>query len=352
MASMKVTDALNGVRRLTRGRARFVAAYRLPGSELLRIGGGDLLPTPVVPSLPTSSVDRDLGLCGDTLALPPANVRLLRDVRLFVGENLVRTTDGAVVVNDPGSARLGRPARNSSGQTVVRHEGTAALYGAPVGGEFEALVCDVAPIVLLQHAVLRRVAPITVMHTQSTTMLERFLLRGAMNSQVRCKDLPAGTVVEAEVTAFPAPVTREGAGAVPRWFRRWVDLRASSVQAEPAARELVVTHGPGDPLVVRPELMAPALEAGFTHVDTLTGQVEGDGTLDEDQLVATIAQAVTVLGASDSALASTLLCRRANVYQLATQDTISPRVAQLAASKALPYRLLRPADLPEALSEG
>lgn len=340
MASLRVTEALSGVRRLTRGRARIVSVGRVPGAELVRIGGGDLLPTPLVPELPCREDDRERGLCGETLALPAANVRLLRDVRICVGENLIRTDDGSVVVDNTSSQRVGRPARQAPESLVLQHGGTAALYGAPDSGQFEALVDDIAPIVLLQHAVLRRVSPITVMHTPGGSMLATFMLKAAMNSQVRCEAVPAGSVVEADLTAFPSPVTREGAGAIPRWFRRWVDLRANSAGAQPAARKLVLTHGSSDPLMLQPELMTPALEAGFAHIDTLSGQLDGDGTLDAEQLVSTLAHATAVVGASDDALASSILCRRAEVVQLGVGPTISPRVAQLAASKALPYRFV------------
>ena len=349
MASHRVTNALNGVKRLTRSRARQISAARVPGSELVRIGGGDLLATPGIPELPTSQLDRDRGLCGETLALPAATVRLLPGVQICVGENLLRASDGSVVVSAPSSQTRRRPHRVASGGPQEARKGTYALHGSPGGSEFEALVSEIAPLVLLQHPSLRRVSPITVLHTGSKSMLEGFLLSAVPNQQVRLEQVPAGTVIEPDITAFPMPVTREGAGAVPRWFRRWVDQQAAAAPASGAARKLLVTHGPDDPLLRHEEVLSPAVSAGFTHVDTLTGHIEGDGTLDTAELVATLHGATDVIGGGDAALAATLLCRRTSVVQILTDSTVSPRVAQLAASKGLPHRLVQPSALQSVL---
>jgi len=348
----RVGDALRGARGRLRPRVEFVPASRLPGAELMRLGGGEVVATPAVPGLPTDESAAARGLAGASLALPPAAVRVLRDVHLCVGENVVRTPDGAVVAEGANPERLDGLRRRHLGAPVIEAEGTAALHGLPVLGTFEALVESFAPVLLLQHPALHALAPVTVLSAGPTTLVEGFLLDRLTNRQVTLQVIAAGTAVRPTRTLLPSPVTRTGAGAIPGWYRRWLDQQAGAVDIAPAAPRLLLAHGPDDPGLRRPEVREVAEAAGLVTLDTLTGAISGDGTLGADELVSTLRDASLVVGASDDALGHALFSRRAEILQVATASTVTPRVAQLAASRALPYRFLRPAELEPALAPG
>ena len=308
--------------------------------------------TPAVPGLPTDEWAAARGLAGASLALPPAAVRVLRDVHLCVGENVVRTSDGAVVAEGINPERLEGLRRRHQGAPVLEAEGTAALHGLPVLGTFEALVESFPPVLLLQHPALHALAPVTVLSAGPTTLAEGFLLDRLSNHQVALQVIAAGTAVRPTRTLLPSQVTRTGAGAIPGWYRRWLDEQTRALDVAPAAPRLLLTHGPDDPALRRPEVREVAEAAGLVVLDTLTGAIAGDGTLGADELVSTLRDATLVVGAGDDALGHALFCRRSEILQVATAQTITPRVAQLAASRALPYRFLRPAELAPALAPG
>ncbi len=346
MARRTVGEALRGAQRALRPRAGFVPASRLAGSELIHLGGGEMLPTPRVPDLPTSQADRDRGLCGASLALPAAKVRVLKDVQICVGENLIRTRSGAVVLDNISSEQLaGLPRRNSGGSVLIRG-GSAALYGPRGAGTF-AWITDALPAaLLLQHPALGAQAPIALLRAGSTGLVEGLLIERLEHRQLRLETVPAGSVISAERTIVPAQVTREGGGALPRWYRRWLDQQAASVTELPVdARRLLLTHGQDDPILRHADLLANAKGLGFARLDTVTGAIADDETLDAASIVATLREATHVLGGSDNALAHAALCRRAEILHVGLRPTVRPRVAQLAASRALPYRFIRPGAL-------
>ncbi len=349
MVAERVSEAFRAVGRFGRRRPSIVPVGRIPDSELIRLGGGDLIPTPMVPDLPTADEACQRGLCGESLALPPAGVRLLRDVELCAGEDVVRMSDGSIVANNASAAHLSELARQGPGGPVLDHEGTAALHMVPANGVFESLVEALPPAVLMQHPALHPQAPVTVFYTRAATMLEDYLLNRVANRQVSIQRVGAGTVIRPALAVFAAPVAREGAGALPRWYRRWVDEQAAGSGAEPAARKVVLTHGPDDLYLKEPALLEAAAAAGFVHVDTVTGAVDGDGALDADELVATLRGASAVLGSSDDALGHCVIAKRAHIVQVAIESEVTPRVAQLAASRSLPYTFTRAVGLPEVL---
>lgn len=331
-------------------RSAVVDASRVPGSELVRLGGGEVVPTPSVPSLPLREVDRERGLCGDTLALPPAEARILNGVQILVGENVLRTRAGDLVVSRQGpTAPARRLPRRATREPVSLRQGSASLHGMAGSAPFERLVEALPSSLLLQHPALREHAPITLVHDGRAGLLEGFLLDAVANRQVRLESVSPGSTVEPERLVLPSPVARAGGGALPRWYRRWVDETASLAGHSPSTRRILLTHGPGDPLLSQRAVLGEATRAGFVLLDTLTGALGEDSTLDGPALAATLRDARAVLGASDEALAHSLVCRKAAVVQIVDGSAISPRVAQLAASRALPHHLARESDLAELL---
>lgn len=352
MKGRRVGEALKGARGRFRPRVEFVPASRLPGATLTRLGGGEQVPTPCVPELPTTDSARAGGLCGSSLALPPATVRTLSEVQLCVGENVVRTRSGSVVVDAVSPDRYSGLRRRHNGAPMIEVEGTAALHGVPVPGVFESLVEALPAALLLQHPALHRMAPVTVLSLGASDLVEGFLLERIENRQVVMATVAAGSVLEPTRTLFPSPVTRQGAGAIPLWYRRWIDAQTAAVTSPPAARRILITHGPDDPLLRHPRLLEVASAAGLATIDTLTGALGGTGTMDADTLVATLRDATLVVGASDDALGHAVVCRRTEILQVGVADTVSPRVAQLASARALPYGFLRPEDLGARLAAG
>ncbi len=352
MLARQVGDALRGARLVPRARAQAVSAAMVPGGELVHLGGGELVPTPRVPDLPTSDADRARGLCGESLALPPANVRILRDVQILVGANVLRTRSGALVVESLSAERHPQNNGRPSGLPTIERAGNAALYGGAVCGTFESLVEAFPRALLLRHPALRNRGQVRLLFAGPTTLVEEFLLDRLQTRLVRLERLPAGTTVQPGTTFFPAPVTRSGGGALPRWYRRWLDAQAGPVPTAEVGRKLLLTHGPGDAMFGALDAWQEATDRGFTPVDTLTGAVDGDGTLDGPELVAALHDATDVLGASDDALGHAAICRKAQLVQLGTRETVSPRVAQLAASRALPYQFVRSGELGAALATG
>ena len=328
-----------------------ISPARLPGSELVRLGGGETVPTPMVPSLPVRDGDRHRGLCGETLALPPAEARILNDIQLVVGENVLRTRSGSLVSWHAMDTAVTRLPRSSESPAVSLRLGSAALHGVAGAGTFERLVEAVPVSLLLQHPALRAWAPIALVNDGRAGLVESYLLAALQNHQVRLDAVSPGSIVEPEVVVLPSPVARSGGGALPRWYRRWLDQEARRAGDSPGVKRLLLTHGPRDPLLSHAQTIEQAEDNGFVQLDTLTGALGDDSTVDGEQLVALLRDAHAVIGASDEALAHALVCRRAKVIQVVHEDTISPRVAQLAASRALPYDHVVPARLGEVLTD-
>ena len=347
----RVAEALRNVRGAVAPRADFVPASRLAGSELIRLGGGEMVPTPGVPELPLSPPYRSNGIGGDSLALPPANVRVMSGVHIVTGENVVRTPAGAVVGDSVSADRLRSLPRRRRGDTVQARAGRAAPYGAPGAGAFEGLVESLPRALLLQHPALRSLAPISLLHTGGAPPAEAWLIRRLERRAVHVEQVESGSVIRPDTTVVPAMVTRVGAGAIPRWYRRWIDQKVVAAGDGPGPRRLLLVHGSDDPMHSLDGLRDRADEWGFVVLDTSTGHAsgvelsDGSGTSgaiwSDADVVAALRDADMVVGASDDALGHAVMCRRAEIVQVGITDTITPRVLQLAESRALPHRFVR-----------
>ena len=79
----------NGASAIVHRRLRTVPAAVLEGSELIQLGGGESVPCPGIGSLPLAASARRSGLGSPSLALPPARVHVLRDVRIAPSSRVV-----------------------------------------------------------------------------------------------------------------------------------------------------------------------------------------------------------------------------------------------------------------------
>ncbi|MFV0315760.1 MAG: hypothetical protein ACK5O2_02215 [Microthrixaceae bacterium] len=262
----------------------------------------------------------------------------MNDIQFVVGDGEVVTHQGHRVVFPGSERRVVRRQRLAVGGNVVSVEGTAALYASVGTGVFGRLVEAIPAALLLQHRALRDWAPITLIHDGTAGLAEEFLLGCIENPQVRLEAMGPGSIAVPERAALPSPVGRTHAGALTRWYRRWVDREAGKAGDSPAARRIVVRHGPGDPLMRHPMICDAIAGHGLVTLDTLTGALGDSDTLDAAKVVALLRDAHLVLGVSDDALAHAVFARRASILQIAPGETVSPRTAQLAASRALPYQ--------------
>ena len=225
-----------------------IAANRLPGTETVALGGGEMVPTPGLAALPVSTRHRVTGLAGESLALPPATVRVLNDVQIVTEQGVVLTRDRRVVMDSVATERLRlvrRPRRNAPG---ARREGAVAPYGVPGGGVCEALLEALPRVLLLQHPALRRYGRVEVLCPPTTAPVESWLLGRLPKGHLLVDRHCTSPLVSARRVLVPSAVTRCGAGAVPRWYDRWV---ADAVRGLPSAgrpQRVVVVHGGQDPL--------------------------------------------------------------------------------------------------------
>ena len=349
-----VAGALRSVRSRIRSGADFIPASRLSGSELIHLGGGEMVPTPGVRELPLDPAYRSNGLGGESLALPPARVRILEGVHVVVGENVVRLPDGTVVGESVSSQQLRSLPRRHRASLAAMRSGRAAPYGDPGAGAFEGLVEALPRALLLQHPALRSFAPITLLCAPGAPVVERWLRDRLGGRQVRPEELAAGDVVQPQVTVVAGPVSRAGAGAIPRWYRRWIDAEAAAAGPAPGPRRLLLVHGGDDPASGRSDLVASAERWDLTTLDCATGHLIRDGARSEDvwspsQVVAALRDATVLVGASDDALGHAIVSRRAEIVHVGVQGTVSPRVLQLAESRGLPYRFVRRGEMDTAL---
>jgi len=328
-----------------------VAASRLEGTELVHLGGGEMVPTPGIGALPLAPRYRSVGLAGETLALPPAAVRILNGVRCSVGDGVVHTEGGAVVAESVSADRLHLVRRERRGRGALVHlSGNVAPYGTPGGSVFEGLLESFPRLLLLQHPAVRRFGRVTAVQPDDLAPLEAHLLGHLDSRQVSVEQMGRGSIVEGDHTMVPAPVTRAGAGALPRWYRRWLDEAAAAAGDTVLPRRLVLTHGADDLLRASPLFDQLVDDLGLVAVDTATNRIDGEAPLRGiDDVVSLIRDAAVLVGATDDALAHALVSRRAEVVQVGLSDTVTPRVLQLAASRGLPHQFVLPGELPAAL---
>lgn len=323
---------------LRRGRRRrqdrrTVPAAVLAGSELIHLGGGESLPCPGVEGLPLAASARRLGLGSPSLALPPARVHLLRDVLVCPGSRVVVDPSGRVVAESLTAdlaGRVGADPEELHG-TPLELDGTVAVYRSPRRSYLHTVVDHVPRAALLAQPAMRRVGPLTVVHDGPLLPVERFLLDRLLPGTARLLQVAPGRAIRAERVVLPGYVTRPMAGAIPSWYRRWLDREAAAVTASGARpRRLFIVRNDSPRRVLNQAQLDPVLDRhGFAPVDP--------AAMSPSEVITTFRDAEAVLGVTGSGLANTVFSRSAHVVELLPGQELLPHCFYLATAKGLPY---------------
>lgn len=323
-----------------------IAASRLAGTETVVLGGGETVPTPGLGALPVSTRHRASGLAGDSLALPPATVRVLKGVQVATSQGAVYTPERRVVLESVATERLGLLRRPRRGAPCEPRERSVAPYGVPGGGVCEALLEALPRALLLQHPALRRYGWVDLLCPPGRAPVESWLLDRLPRGHLRLDRACTTELVSAPRVLVPSAVTRCGAGAVPRWYDRWVARAVEDLPRAGPPGRVVLVHGTRDPLFGTPLWRQLVEVHGLVPLDT--SALDGDGVT---EALAILRDAALIVGASDDALCHALVSRRAQVIELGLREVISPRVAQLCLSRGLAFEFLLPREVLARMSE-
>jgi hypothetical protein len=310
---------------------RSVPVAVLGGTETIHLGGGELVPCPGADTLPLVPAAKGLGLGSTSLALPSAKVHVLRDAVLCPGSRVVRTSDGRIVSESITGDMLGRLDLDAEDgrPDPLELPGTIALYRSPRRSLFHTLIDHVPRAALLSQPVMRRLGPITLVHDGELTPMEQVLLPRLLGSQVVLRQVNPMRRVTAERILLPGYVTRPGAGAIPSWYRRWVDRTAAelSTNGDPLPRRVHIERSAG---VVDPAgLRAVLQEHGIVSLDLSRMPAE-------DQ-IRCFRNAELVVGVTGGGLAGVLFSRSAHVVELSPSRYLLPHYFYLCAAKGLPH---------------
>ena len=325
----------NGASAIVHRRLRTVPAAVLEGSELIQLGGGESVPCPGIGSLPLAASARRSGLGSPSLALPPARVHVLRDVRIAPssrvvasGERIVAeslTADMVDAIDLRQSELRGRP---------IRIDGTVATYRSPWRPYFHTVVDHLPRAALLAQPAVRRLGPVTVVHDTPLTPIERTLLPQLLGPNVELLEVEPGTGIVADQVLLPGYVTRPSSGAIPGWYRRWIDREAASERyrsdgTRPRRRLYVDRTGIRRRVLNRAALDLVLERHDIETVDPLTMTIE-------DQ-ISSFRDADLIVGVTGSGLVNTIFSRSAHVIELLPGAELLPHFYYLAAAKGLPY---------------
>ncbi len=307
----------------------------LDGTELIHLGGGEQIACPGVAALPIAQSSRRLGLGSPSLALPPARVHLLRDVLLYPGSRTVTDRSGRLVAESLMSDMVGvvGPHDAELSSEPVELEGNVALFRSPWRPYFHTLIDHLPRAALLGQPAVRRLGPVTLVHDGPLTPVEAHLLARLVPSQVRLLQVEPGTALRPERLLLPGYVTRPSAGAIPSWYRRWIDHEAQRHSADPAGlpgRRIFIDRPHSPRRVVNRAEIEPVLARHGIDV------VEPSTFPPADQIVM-FRQAEVVVGVTGSGLANAVFSRAAHIIELLPGQELLPHFYYLAAAKGLPY---------------
>ena len=334
-------------------RRRTVPAAVLDGSELVHLGGGETIPCPGLESAELAPAARRLGLGSSALALPPARVHVLRDVMLCPGSRLITTLDGRIVAESMTTDMPGRVevCEEELRGTPVEVPGTIALYRSPWTEQFHTLIDHLPRAALLAQPAMHHVGPITLVHDGPLNDLERQLLPRLLGRQIELLEVEPGTPLVAERVLLPGFVTRPFAGAVPSWYRRWLDRAASTTRGEHPPTTLDEARVAGgrrryylDRLddrhrVLNRDELDEVLERH--HVTPIHTTVWS--AIDK---IARFRDAELVVGTMGNGMSNLAFSRSTRVIELLAGQELLPHFFYLAASKGLPYQYVpAPPDL-------
>ncbi len=330
-------------------RPTLIPASRLPGTELIALGGSESFALPEVRALPIGDEDRERGLAGAHLVLPPPSVRMLREVHLQVSSGHLSCGDGLLVAESVPATDRGMRSERRRRNDPVEVSGNVTPYGSSTDDVCARLTETLPKLVILQHPAVRRFGPVTVVHA-GMGPLERFVLTFRDPDHLILREFDAAAVVQGERTVLPGPVTRAGTAALPTWFRQWLDRHLADSSPPGASLMVALMHGPTDPLN-DPGILDILGDHGFVVIDTkrLTiGDADSSETI--GTLVGAVRDASVIVGASDSALSHVAFSRKARIVHVGTTGTVTARPLQVAVSKGLEYHFTKPALLEPTLT--
>lgn len=316
-----------------RGAVRTVPAAVLPGSELLHLGGGEMIPCPGAESLPIAASARDLGLGLPSLALPQCRIHVLRDVVVAPGARLVRDGQGRVVAESLTGDMAERVHVHDDGRPPIEVDGPVAVYRSPWRGDAHTLVDHLPRAALLAQPVTHHLGRVTLLHDGPLDPFEELLLPRLLGNRADLLEVDPGRRVVAASVLLPSFVTRAGAGAIPSWYRRWVDRTASTLSgsAGPAHPRRLFVHGAeGDPRVGN----RAALDGVLARHDVAPLDLS---VLEPVEQVRALRNAELVVGLTGDGLSRAVFSRAAQVVELVPGGELSPHTYYLCASKGLPY---------------
>ena len=322
---------------VTPGRRRFrtVPAAVLDGSELIQLGGGEMVPCPGIGALPVADIARRSGLGSSSLALPPAKVHVLRNVRIAPGTGVVTAGD-RIVAESLTVDMIGHVDVMLSEVRTRPAElpGTVALYRSPWRTYFHTVIDHLPRAALLAQPAVRRLGPLTVVHDGPLTPIEQALLPQLLGPGVSLLQVEPGTGIVADRVMLPGYVTRPWSGAIPSWYRRWIDREAASErfrsETSRARRRLYVDRTGVRRRVLNRDALDEVLERhGIETVDPTTMSVE--------EQISSFRDADLIVGVTGSGLVNTIFSRSAHIVELQTSVEMLPAFYYLAAAKGLPY---------------
>lgn len=309
----------------------------LDGSELIHLGGGETVPCPGIESTPLAPAARRLGLGSPSLALPPAKVHVLRDVKVCPGSRLVTTLGGRIVSESmtPDMPDRVEVCDDEFRATPVELPGTIALYRSPWKPQFHSLVDQLPRAALLAQPAMRGVGPITLVHDGPLTDIEAQLLPRLLGRQVTLLEVESGVPLVAERVLLPGYVTRPFAGAIPSWYRRWLDreaatMRTGSVSSSGGRRRYFVDRSAGDRIVTNRAELDEVLTRH--HVTTIRPSAMG-----ARERIVRFRDAEVVIGVIGSGLSNLVFSRSTRVVELLPGPELLPHFFYLSAAKGLPY---------------
>lgn len=336
--------ALRGLRGLIERRApsrSTVPAAVIPGSESIHLGGGEIVMCPGIERVPIAAPERGHGVGSPSLALPPAKVSGLRRVRIVPGQRVVIDRRGAVVAESITSDMLDhldhdalRRARAVPNGDAVTIDGVAAIFRSPWRAPYHTLIDHLPRAALLAQPAMVRFGEVSLLHDGELSDFETLLLKRLLPSRVQLVQVDPSDVVDAQTVLVPGYVTRPGAGAIPSWYRRWVDRQATALahQVDPDAalpRRFFIELSDSRRIHNSDEFRALLEVHGVASVDL--------SQLSAIEVIQLFRDASLVLGATGSALANAIFSRSARILEILPGQRVLPAFYYLAMSKGLEY---------------
>lgn len=340
---MRLTGSLTRLIRPSRDRQQTLSLKRAQttratqaGARVLNLAGGESIDCVAAPVLPLSPESLRVGLGYPSLALPPAKMYVLRSARICPGSRVVMAADGRVVAESLSVDLIDRFELIASEvrTSPIHLEGVIALYQSPRIEPYHGLIDHLPRAALFAQPLVRRFGKVTLLHEGPFSDLDELWLSRLAGPSVTIKRVEAGSAYTADQVLLPGYVTRPHAGAVPAWYRRWIDGAASALPAvsknQYGTRRYFVDRLAGGRTVENREEFEEFMERhGITAV--------APSSLDLKERIATFRDADLVLGATGSGLSNLLFSRRAQVIEILPGSKMFPHTFYLCQSRSLGY---------------